>query len=54
MVAMNIPTPSYSNRATVTHPLHAAPWHLLEQKYFHADNLISQMAKFARLSVVTI
>jgi len=45
---------SYSNQATVTRALHAAPWDLLEQKYFHVGNLISQMGKFARLSVVTI
>jgi len=39
---------------TVAHALHAAIQHLLELKYFHAGNLTSQMAKFARLSVVTI
>jgi len=38
---------------TVTHALHATMRHLLDQKYFHAGNLILQMAKFVRLNVIT-
>jgi len=47
--------PTITERQEHMHVLHAAPQDLLlEQKYFHAGNLILRMAKFARLSVVTI